>query len=143
MIRSFSKWVAVGERSAPPAEPLFKICGFVLLIWLLLGIGACQILDSPREVFSNYQNHLIGKRFYQYERAGMREVKISDVESEFIPELMPANGCEVVWMVDTRSRGEYKHANGETFQIEGTRKSWRYVGDPNKCVLEVNWKGPW
>ncbi len=66
------------------------------------------------------------------------------VESgEFVPDPILACGCGVAWIVDTRTKGPYHHPNGSIFTIEGIKKSWRFVGDSQKCLLKVNWLGPW
>ena len=75
---------------------------------------------------------------------GMKEVKISASMSEFVPETIPSDRAVVAWTVDTTSRGPFQHpTNGMTFQIQGMKKSWRLIGDPELARTKINWWGPW
>lgn len=114
------------------------------LLSLLVVLAGCESMQTQHRNFVSYQNHEIGNQFYSYEKEGMREVKISDFESEFVPDPLPPSGGGVAWRVDTRTRGAYHHPNGMNFQIEGIKKSWRFVGDPEKCLLPTGWwSGNW
>jgi hypothetical protein len=109
-----------------------------LLSFLVLLVG-CESPQTQHRDFIRYQNREIGNQFYAYEKEGMREVKISEIESEFVPDPLPSSGGGVAWLVDTRTRGAYHYPYGMTFQIEGIKKSWRFVGDPEKCLLKTDW----
>ncbi len=104
----------------------------------------CQSVEGQRQRFIEYQKREIGRPFYSHEARGTREVKISESESEFVPDPMPTSGFGLVWRVDTRTRGPYTHpTNRMTFQIEGVKMSWRLIGDPSKAVMKIDWLGPW
>jgi len=117
-----------------------------LALSLLLGalcLAGCQSADSQKRLFVDMHNSEIGRPFYDHEKPGMKEVKISDSVSEFVPEMIPSDRAVVAWTVDTTSRGPYHHPNGMTFQIEGMKKSWRLLGDPELGRTKINWWGPW
>jgi hypothetical protein len=116
----------------------------VVMISMALMLVGCESVETQHRDFIAYQNREIGNQFYSYEKTGMREVKINDTESEFVPDPLPISGGGVAWTVDTRTRGLYFHPNGMTFQIEGVKKSWRFVGDPQRCLLKTAWwSGNW
>ncbi len=118
-----------------------KLIPLVLFVASAFNCAGCNSIDEQRARFVQYQNREIGNQFYAHDKLGMREVKISETESEFIPDPLPTSGCGIAWIVETRTRGPYRHPNGMTFQIEGVKKSWRFIGDPDKCLMRINW-GP-
>lgn len=115
---------------------------FVVTLLVLMCTG-CMSIKAKRQMFVDMKNSEIGKPFYEYEKDGMKEYKSIDSESEFIQEPIPESGCGVAWIVDTIKRGPYHHRNGMTFQIEGFKKSWRFLGNPENCKTHINWLGPW
>jgi hypothetical protein len=119
------------------------ITTFVICLMLFL-IGGCNSIVAQHHRFIEYQNAQIGLPFYAYELQGRHEIKINETESEFVPDSIPPGGAGLVWKVDTSTRGPYLHPNGLTFQIEGIKKSWRIIGDPQKCLIKINWwSGNW
>ena len=115
-----------------------------LSICAILVLSGCASIETEHRDFIAYQNREIGNQFYSYEKKGMSEVKISEEESEFVPDQLPPGDGGVAWKVDTRTRGAYSHPNGMTFRIEGVKRSWRFVGDPQKCLLKTAWwSGNW
>lgn len=110
---------------------------------LLLGFAGCQSVESQKRVFADIHNGQIGSPFFTYEKPGMKEVRISDTMSEFVPEVIPVDRAVVAWTVDTTTRGPYHHRNGMTFQIEGLKKSWRVLGDPELARTSISWLTPW
>ncbi len=115
-----------------------------LLIAGLVCFSGCQSVESQKRLFVDMHNSEIGRPFFDREKPGMKEVKISDSLSEFVPETIPSDRAIVAWTVDTTSRGHYQHpTNGMTFQIQGVKKSWRLIGDPELARTKINWWGPW
>jgi hypothetical protein len=112
-----------------------------LLVCALCLVG-CQSVESQKRLFADVHNSEIGRPFYDHEKPGMKEVKISDSMSEFVPETIPSDRAVVAWTVDTSTRGPYHHPNGTTFQIEGIKKSWRLLGDPEKARTKIDWGVP-
>jgi hypothetical protein len=121
-----------------PGERLMKKLALSFLVGGLC-IAGCQSLESEKRLFIDTYNHEIGEPFYDHEKRGMKEVKISDSLSEFVPEPVPRGIAVVVWTVDTTKRGDYRHSNGMTFQIEGIKKSWRLLGDPEKARMRIRY----
>jgi hypothetical protein len=111
----------------------------VLAVGLVMASG-CASIEAQHRDFIAQTDRQIGEPFYG-NGYGYRVVAINSTESEFIPDPMPEGG--VAWTVDTSRRGAYHHPNGVTFEIQGMKKSWRFIGDPMKCLLKVNWGGPW
>ncbi len=109
----------------------------LIVMALMLDCIGCNSVEAQRRRFVQSHDAQVGLRFYAYEKRSMREVKLSDTESDFVPD--PTPECGVVWRVDTTSRGPYHHPNGMTFDVEGVKKSWRFVGDPAKCLMRINW----
>ncbi len=109
----------------------------------VLCLAGCQSVESQKRLFVDMHDSEVGRPFYDHEKRGMKEVKISYSLSEFVPESVPADRAVVAWTVDTTSRGPYHHSNGMTFQIEGIKKSWRLLGDPELARTKINWWGPW
>lgn len=105
----------------------------------VLFFAGCQSVESEKQLFVDTHNYEIGEPFYDHEKRGMKEVKISDSISEFVPESIPSDGAVVAWTVDTTKRGAYHHSNGMTFQIEGIKKSWRLLGDPEKARMRIRY----
>ena len=108
-------------------------------VWLVNSSG-CASVETQHKDYIAQTNRQIGEPFYG-NGYGYRVVAISPTESEFIPDPLPDGG--VAWIVDTSKKGDYQHPNGMTFEIQGMKKSWRFVGDPMKCLMKVNWGGPW
>ncbi|MFZ2900635.1 MAG: hypothetical protein WA004_18525 [Saprospiraceae bacterium] len=115
----------------------------IFLIACFIALAGCQSVESQKRLFVDLKNAEIGRPFYAHEKPGMKEVQISDTLSEFVPEVVPSDRAVVVWTVDTTSRGPYHHPNGTTFQIEGMKKSWSLLGDPELARTKINWWGPW
>lgn len=120
-----------------------KPAACLLVLLPLLGLAGCVSVASQKRLFLDLHNGAIGRPFYAYEMQGMKEVKLSASLSEFVPETVPGDRAVVAWMVDTSSRGPYLHRNGMTFQIEGMKKSWRLLGDPELARTKTDWWGPW
>lgn len=114
----------------------------IFLIACLLPLAGCQSVEGQKRLFVDSKNSEIGRPFYDHEKPGMKEVKISDSLSEFMPETIPTDRAVVAWTVDTSSRGPYRHPNGMTFQIQGMKKSWRLLGDPEKARTKIDWGAP-
>jgi hypothetical protein len=112
--------------------------GLLVAYSAFLFVG-CQSVGSQERLFVEIQNSEIGRPFYVHELRGMKEVKISESLSEFVPETIPTDRAAIAWTVDTTERGPYRHPNGTTFQILGTKKAWRLVGDPHLARTSVNW----
>ncbi len=108
----------------------------------VLCLAGCQSVESQKRLFVDIHNSEIGRPFYDHEKPGMKEVKISDSISEFVPETIPTDHAVVAWTVDTTSRGPYHHPNGMTFHIQGIKKSWRLLGDPEKARTKINLGAP-
>lgn len=120
-----------------------KFAAHLLLLCSLLCCAGCQTVARQKRLFVDMHNAGIGRPFYEREKQGMKEVKISDSLSEFVPDTIPPDRAVVVWMVDTTKRGPYLHPNGMTFQIEGIKQSWRLLGDPELARMKFNWWDPW
>jgi len=103
-------------------------------------LSGCASVETQHKDFIAYTNREVGEPLYG-NGYGYRIVVISPTESEFIPDPMPEGG--VAWMVDTSKKGDYHHPNGTVFEIRGIKKSWRFVGDPMKCLMKIKWGGPW
>lgn len=117
-----------------------------LALSLLIGalcLAGCQSVESQKRLFVDMHDSEIGDPFYDHEKPGMKEVKISDTFSEFVPKTVPTDRAVVAWTVDTTQRGPFQHPNGLTFQIQGIKKSWRLLGDPELARTKINWWGPW
>ena len=110
-----------------------------LFIFAIIALCGCESVETQRKSFVAYQNAEIGRPFYAHEARGMRKEKVGDNMYEFVPDPIPAHGCGVIWLVDSRKAGDYIHSNGITFQIEGMKVSWRFIGDPQKCLLGASW----
>jgi hypothetical protein len=116
---------------------------FVPIIFAV-ALAGCQTIDQQRRNYIDIKNAEIGRPLYNFAKIGTREVRLSKAEVEFIPDPIPISGCGVAWMVDTQTKGPYHHPNGIIFTIEGIKKSWRFVGDSQKCREEVHfWSGAW
>lgn len=115
----------------------------LVLVICLIPIFGCDSVELQQRRFVEDKNYETGSPFYAHEKKGMRETILDAKTSEFAPENLPPSGCAVAWLVDTTTRGDYLHPNGYTFQIEGVKKSWRFVGDPSGCRVRINWGGPW
>jgi len=115
----------------------------LLLVVCAIALVGCQSIETQRRLFIDYQNAEVGNPLYEEQSTNLREVRLSETESEFVPDSIPASGCAVAWTVDTHAKGPYHHPNGQVFTIEGIKKSWRFVGDSQKCQLKVGWFGPW
>jgi hypothetical protein len=112
----------------------------VLLVTMRAG---CMSLKAKRQMYIDIKNDEIGLPFYVFDKDGTLEIKISESDFEFIQDPIPENGCGIAWIVDTSERGSYQHpTNGLIFQIEGFKKSWRFIGNPDHCMGEINWLGP-
>lgn len=112
----------------------------ILLIMMCTG---CMSIKAKRQLYIDMKNAEIDQPFYEYEKDGTTENKISESVSEFIQEPIPESSCRIAWLVDTSKRGSYEHpTNGITFEIEGFKKSWRFISNPDNCMTEINWLGP-
>ena len=108
----------------------------LIAIALLFALSGCNSIEAQHKRFIEAQNAEVGYPFYG-NGTTTREVKISETESEFIPKSFDADSYAVVWRVDTTTRGPYHHPNGMTFPIQGIKKAWRFIGDPNKALMPL------
>jgi hypothetical protein len=106
----------------------------LFLLGALFLVSGCNSIEVQHRRFVGAKNSEIGFPFYG-NGTTTNEVKLNETESEFIPKSWEADGYAVVWRVDTTERGPYHHPNGMTFHIQGMKKSWRFIGDPNKALM--------
>jgi uncharacterized protein YceK len=111
----------------------------ILCVYIIGLLSGCASVETQQKNFVAYQNSEIGRPFYAHDLQGTRKEKIGEHIYEFMPDPIPETGCGVIWSVDTRTKGAYNHPNGMVFQIEGMKVSWRFVGDPQKCLLGTSW----
>lgn len=116
----------------------------ILLVLAVLGLASCNSVARQKERFIESLDYQIGRPFFSHEKRGMREVKITPTLSEFVPEIVTPEGVFTAWTVDTSQRGPYRFPRiDRVYPIEGIKKSWRLIGDPEKARLKLNWLGPW
>jgi hypothetical protein len=112
------------------------------VVWLmLLTLTGCNSIAQKQARFRDSCNREIGEPFYVHDAENRDERVISANLSEFVPRSLKPGQCVVVWTVDTTERGKYRHPNGTTFDIMGYKKSWRYSGNSQNCMIELG--GPW
>lgn len=113
---------------------------FVVLAGIVCFCGCASVARQHQQYITD-RNREIGSPFC--ENPGSFDiVVISPSEKEFIPRLQPGEGG-VAWRVDTSKAARYHLPNCALIQSQGIKKSWRFVGDPMKCLVQTDWLAPW
>lgn len=98
------------------------------------------------EKFREYHDREIGEPYYGRESVICEQracTRRADGWLEVTHDGAFEEECTIVWEVEPSATGKYHHRNGIIFDIVGTKRAWRYVSDPGKCLFGLDWEGPW
>ena len=99
-----------------------------LIIFALASVSGCMSLTKKQQMFKDHREYDIGRSICDIPVPEPTEISPThNGKSEYLFEFKNT-GCQWIYVVDD-----------STHKVE----SWRYVSDPQKCFLEINWRGPW